>query len=182
MKKARSTGTLALLLALTLILGCVTGGTLAWLTAKTGDVVNTFTYGDINIELTETTGSSYHIVPGADISKNPTVKVRNDSEDCWLFVKVVEEGTFVNDKVTYAIADGWEPVTGQTNVYYRQVKSTDAVKAFSVLAGNKITVKNTLTKEEANAAASAKLTFTAYAIQESAATTADAAWALVPKN
>ena len=88
----------------------------------------------------------------------------------------------MKDKVTYAIADGWKPVTGETNVYYRQVKSTDAVKAFSVLAGNKITVKDTLTKEEANEAASAKLTFTAYAIQESAATTAAAAWALVPKN
>ena len=44
---------LALVLALAMIVVCVVGGTLAWLTDKTAPVTNTFTYGDIGIELTE---------------------------------------------------------------------------------------------------------------------------------
>ena len=41
------------MLAVTLLIGCAIGGTVAWLTDKTTAVTNTFTYGDINIELTE---------------------------------------------------------------------------------------------------------------------------------
>ena len=47
--------TLALVLALTLLVAGVVGGTLAWLTDQTAEVKNTFTVGDINIGLTETT-------------------------------------------------------------------------------------------------------------------------------
>ena len=43
-----------LLLSLALILCAVIGGTLAWLVTETNPVVNTFTYGDINITLHET--------------------------------------------------------------------------------------------------------------------------------
>lgn len=96
-----------LMLALVLVLGCAVGGTVAWLVAKTDPVVNTFTYGDINITLTETTGENYKIIPGVDIGKDPKVTVKADSEACWLFVKVEEEGTFVANKVTYSVADGW---------------------------------------------------------------------------
>ena len=84
-----------LMLALVLVLGCAVGGTVAWLVAKTDPVVNTFTYGDINITLTETTGDDYKIIPGVDIGKDPKVTVKAGSEACWLFVKVEEEGTFV---------------------------------------------------------------------------------------
>ena len=48
--------TLALVLALTLIVVGVVSGTLAWLTAKSDTVVNTFTTSDIKVELKETTG------------------------------------------------------------------------------------------------------------------------------
>lgn len=96
-----------LMLALVLVLGCAVGGTVAWLVAKTDPVVNTFTYGDINITLTETTGEDYKIIPGVDIGKDPKVTVKAGSEACWLFVKVEEEGTFVANKVTYSVDDGW---------------------------------------------------------------------------
>ena len=46
---------LVLVFALALALGI--GGTVAWLTAQTQSVVNTFTIGDINIELDETKGT-----------------------------------------------------------------------------------------------------------------------------
>ena len=45
---------IALILALVLTLGGVIGGTVAWLVTSSAPVVNTFTYGDINIELDET--------------------------------------------------------------------------------------------------------------------------------
>ena len=45
---------LVLFLAMVLVTCCVAGGTVAWLIADTDPVVNTFTYGDINLKLDET--------------------------------------------------------------------------------------------------------------------------------
>lgn len=169
------------LLALVLVIGCVAGGTVAWLVAKTDPVVNTFTYGNINIDLTETTGTSYKIIPGKDIPKDPKVTVTAGSEDCWLFVKVVEENwptaTLENGtrKVSYTIADGWTPVEGQTNVYYRVVKAADTVREFPVLKNNIVTVSDQLTKGDIQTA-QPKLTFTAYAVQQENIADAAAAW------
>ena len=47
------------------------GGTLAWLTDSTQEVKNTFTTSDIDITLAETTGTSYKMVPGFTITKDP---------------------------------------------------------------------------------------------------------------
>ena len=167
------------LLALVLVIGCVAGGTVAWLVAKTEPVVNTFTYGNIDIALTETTGTSYKIIPGTDITKNPKVTVKAGSEACWLFVKVEESGTFVADKVTYAIDKGWKTLEGEKGVYYREVAAVTADTDFSVLEGNKITVKDTLTKGDIKdiAATNPTLTFTAYAVQKAGIDTAADAWA-----
>ena len=56
--KSRFPKALALVLAVVLLVGAAIGGTVAWLTDKTGDVVNTFTVGNIDIELAESTGSA----------------------------------------------------------------------------------------------------------------------------
>ena len=166
------------LLALVLVIGCVAGGTVAWLVAKTEPVVNTFTYGNIDITLTETTGTSYKIIPGTDITKNPKVTVKGGSEACWLFVKVEESGTFVADKVTYAIDNGWTPLEGEKGVYYREVAAVTADTDFSVLEGNKITVKDTLTKGDIKdiAATNPTLKITAYAVQQENIADAATAW------
>lgn len=166
------------LLALVLVIGCVAGGTVAWLVAKTEPVVNTFTYGNINIALAETTGTSYKIIPGTDITKNPKVTVKGGSEACWLFVKVEESGTFVADKVTYAIDNGWTPLEGEKGVYYREVAAVTADTDFSVLEGNKITVKDTLTKGDIKdiAATNPTLKITAYAVQQENIADAATAW------
>ena len=50
--------------AAALALCCAIGGTLAWLTDKTDPVVNTFTVGNVDITLAETTGQEYKMVPG----------------------------------------------------------------------------------------------------------------------
>lgn len=178
-RRSVSSKTFVVMLALVLALGCAVGGTIAWLTAQTGEVKNTFTYGNINIDLTETVPENRQakIIPGQDIPKDPKVTVKANSEDCYLFVKVVEDGTFVANKVTYDIADGWELVEGQTNVYWREVSANAANQDFPVLKDNKVTVSNTLTKDDIKNITNPTLTFTAYAIQKEGFANAKAAWA-----
>ena len=170
------------MLAVTLLIGCAIGGTVAWLTAKTDPVVNTFTYGDINIELTETkpTNKQAKIIPGVDIEKDPKVTVKANSETCWLFVKVEESGKFVENKVTYSIATGWTQGDGTNipeNVYYREVGAVTENTDFAVLKDNMVTVSDTLTKEDIKSiATNPTLTFTAYAVQKDGFDSASAAW------
>lgn len=161
------------LLALVLVIGCVAGGTVAWLVAKTDPVVNTFTYGNINIALAETTGEDYKIIPGKDISKDPKVTVKAGSEACYLFVKVEKVGTFTG--MSYEIADGWTALEGENGVYYRQVGSVTADTSFEVIKGNKITVSSDLTKENIPTANPA-LKITAYAVQQENIADAATAW------
>ena len=197
-----SNKTVAILLALVLAIGCAVGGTLAWLISKTEPVVNTFTYGDINIDLyeheynagennlgTEKTKKvdNYKIIPGVDLPKDPTVEVKANSEACWLFVKVKEENwpTFVDadktKKVSYHIADGWTALTGHTGVYYRAVDAVTADTPFNVLEDDKVTVSDTLTKEDIKGITTKPtLTFTAYAVQKDGSTNAADAWAKIP--
>lgn len=169
------------MLAVVLLVGCIIGGTVAWLTDKTNSITNTFTYGDINIELTESTGESYKIIPGVNIKKDPKVTVKANSEDCWLFVEVAASGTFVEGKVTYAVAEGWTALTGYDGVYYRAVSSGTADQSFSVLAGDQIIVSEKLTKEDIKGLNGNKptLTFTAYAVQKEGSNNAAEAWAKV---
>lgn len=176
------------LLALVLVFGCAVGGTFAWLTAKTDAVVNTFTYGDINIGLAETTGNTYKIVPGVDIRKDPTVTVKAGSEACWLFVKVEEkdwptfkEADGKTAKIDYKIASDWTELEGVSGVYYREVGEAAADTSFEVIKGNVITVSENLTKAEVNTvvALNPKLTFTAYAVQKDGVNSAADAWAKV---
>ena len=190
--RRRSVGmkTFVAMLALVLVIGCAVGGTIAWLTAQTDPVVNTFTYGDINIELTETKPDNRQakIIPGVDIEKDPKVTVKANSEACWLFVKVEETGTFVDNKVTYSIADGWTQGDGTNipaNVYYREVNAVTADTSFYVLKGSTeypngvVTVSEELTKAEVNSITAEnqpKLTFTAYAVQKDGIANAAAAW------
>lgn len=176
------------LLALVLVFGCAVGGTFAWLTAKTDAVVNTFTYGDINIGLAETTGNDYKIVPGVAISKDPKVTVEAGSEACWLFVKVekkdwptFKEADGETAKIDYKIASGWTELEGVSGVYYREVGAVTEDTSFEVIKGNVITVSENLTKAEVNTVVTVqpKLTFTAYAVQKDGVADAADAWAKV---
>lgn len=161
------------LLALVLVIGCVAGGTVAWLVAKTEPVVNTFTYGNINIALAETTGTNYKVIPGTVIEKDPKVTVKAGSEACYLFVKVEKVGTFTG--MSYEIADGWTALEGENGVYYRQVGSVTADTSFEVIKGNKITVSSDLTKENIPTA-NPTLKITAYAVQQENIADAATAW------
>lgn len=165
------------LVAVVLVLCCAVGGTLAWLTDKTGPVKNTFTVGDINIDLTETT-KDYKMVPGNTIAKDPKVTVKDGSEACWLFVKV-EKSTNFDSFMTYEMADGWTALPDVTGVYYREVAATTAATDFSVLKDNSVLVKDGVTKTMLNGLDETTfptLTFTAYAVQKDNVADAAAAW------
>lgn len=162
-------------LAVLLICGCFVGTTIAWLMAETDPVTNTFTAGDIDIELTETTGAEYKMVPGSTITKDPKVTVMAGSEKCYLFVKI-EKGNNFDTYMTFTLADGWTEL--ESGVYYRVVEASDADQTFEVLAGNAVTVKDEMTKEQAEAANATKptLAFTAYACQFDNVSNAATAW------
>lgn len=180
------------------VIGNSVSGTVAWLVSKPESTVSTFTLGDINITLAESDfGSQPKIIPGVDIKRDPKVTVKANSEACWLFVKVEERNwpDFEEEngtrKVSYSVNNGWNVLTNNPGVYFREVSAEDAKKGidYTVLAGNEncpsgvIKVSQELTKEEINSitysANQPSLTFTAYAVQRAGIDTADAAWATV---
>ena len=182
-RKGIATKTMFMILAVVLIVGISVGGTLAWLTATTGPVTNTFTVGDINITLTETFNYDSNndnvpdcwkaqMIPGYSYTKDPTVTVSNDSVDCYLFVKFEENGgaaTYLNYTSTLTETNGWTQGDGTkipANVWYREVKSTDTTRSWNLLADDTVTVSGTaVTKANMATAAQASLTYTAYASQ-----------------
>lgn len=190
-RRSVSSRAFIVLLALVLVIGCVAGGTVAWLVATSDTVTNTFTYGNINIALAETTGTNYKIIPGTDIPKDPKVTVKGGSEACWLFVKVEKVGdigTSTTDPVRYAIDTGWAQLKDKdgkdvSGVYYRLVDAVNNDTAFNVLKDNKIIVSGELTKEtiKGYAVQQPKLTFTAYAVQQENIADAATAWSKIPQ-
>lgn len=166
----------ALFLALALVVGAVIGGTLAWLTADTAPVLNTFTTSDIDITLAEEAGGTEHqfkMVPGYTITKDPKVTVERGSEKCYLFVKLEKSSNF-DTFLEYEMAEGWTQLKNSDNsdvagVYYREVESANDDQSFYVLKNNQVTVKDTVTKahmESLNTNSTyPTLTVTAYASQ-----------------
>lgn len=184
-RKSLSRKALVVLSLMMVLAVAAVGGTVAWLTDSTDDVVNTFTVGNINIDLTETENLNLKMVPGNTITKDPVVTVEANSEACWLFVKV-DESANLDDFISYDVATGWTALAGEAGVYYREVLASSADQEFSVLAGDTVTVKETVTKAMMDAitkgtASAPTLTFTAYACQyvgaNGVAFTADEAWA-----
>ena len=194
--KSRGSKALVMALAFILIMGAAIGTTLAYLTDEEA-ITNTFTVGNIAIDLEETT-TEYKMIPGQPISKDPKVTVVGGSENCWLFVKLTEaitpqatDGSYNGDKtfddyLTYTMAtDGegkaiWTALPGHDGVYYREITSATADQEFAVLGDDQVTVKTDVTKDMmdhlTNNAANPTLTVTAYAIQRAGFDNVDMAW------
>lgn len=103
---------LAMILAVVLLMTATIAGTIAWLTDDTDTVENTFTVGDIEIDLDEKDvddstedkdrdiANSYKLIPGTKYVKDPTVTVKNKSEACYLFIKVDDNWSVTDNKGT----------------------------------------------------------------------------------
>lgn len=140
------TGTKALLIVLcaALLVAVTALTTIAWLTSTPEAVVNTFTFGDgdnISITLDEAKvdgygnleykedgtasedrvkANEYKLIPGHTYIKDPTIHVKADSIDCYLFVTIKNdiEAIEADTKIaTRMAANGWVKVNGYTDVY-----------------------------------------------------------------
>ena len=128
--------TLLVLCALALIAGSVFG-TLAYLTDSEA-ATNTFTVGKVGITLDEakvTPGgkpvtpaarvqkNEYHLLPGQTYTKDPTIHVSDDSEGCYLFVKVENgiqdiETTDTSKTIAAQMKElHWKPIAEGSNIY-----------------------------------------------------------------
>lgn len=173
---------LTLVAAIALALACTAGATLAWLTDTTPEVKNVFTTAGIDVTLTETFNTDTdndnkndawkaQLIPGLTYTKDPKVEVSTSSVDCYLFVKFEETNnpsTYLTYTSTLTAANGWTQGGGTdipANVWYRKVQASDTTRSWELLSGNTISVKDTVTKENMQSAATATLAYTAYASQ-----------------
>lgn len=173
-KRGVATKAMVMILSLMLVAGLSVGGTIAWLTAETGAVQNTFTVGDITIDLkehtlnvqgdlttTETSSWEYkNVIPGDELKKDPFVKVLANSEASIVFIKVIEKNNFDVTKadgseekaLIYSVREGWTPLTSVNGVYYKNVGATGdtASEPMYILTGNKVEVSDYVTKTDIN--------------------------------
>lgn len=179
----------ALLLSLcaVLLVAASVLGTMAYLTSQDA-VTNTFSVGSVAITMDEldvdnsTEGkndrdkaNNYKLLPGHQYTKDPIVHVSSTSEDCYLFVKVVNEIAEIEDATTVAdqmVAKGWIAVEGAENIYVYVGTTEDASAPLAVAANSNITVfesfkiKGSVTNEELADYAGKTITVTAYAVQK----------------
>lgn len=177
-------------------------GTMAYLTSQ-DQVVNTFTVGNVAITLDEkdvdnsTPGendrdkaNAYKLMPGHNYEKDPIVHVDANSEDCYLFVKVVNEIANIEAEKTVAqqmTEKGWVAVDAANGIY---VYTTDKTNPAVVTKGSNITVFEnfTIAGNVDNTAlatyADKTITVNAYAIQADgfAGKTASEIWAAAGFN
>ena len=160
--------TLLTILCTVLVCSCVMGVTLAFLVDKTDSITNTFTIGNIDIDLTEGDNLDLKMMPGKTITKDPTVTVKAGSEACWLFIKIDEVN--ITNYITYTVDESWEELDGVAGVYYIEIgNATASDTSYTVLADNAVTVKTSVTQAQLEAAKgdnAPKLIFTAYAVQK----------------
>ena len=162
-KKNVIVGGVAVSLAAIMLVG---GGTFAYLKGETDPITNSFRTNQVQVSLEETTGNEYNIIPGTTQRKDPKVTVDN-SVDAYVFVEVADA---TEGLVRYAIADGWIPLDGVPNVYYRLVSAAQDVKEFSVLKNDEVRYSKALENHDmTDGSGSLKrdinLTFNAVAIQ-----------------
>lgn len=177
------------------------GGTLAWLTADTTVVTNTFTLGKVTItldesdydkygEVIETTtrvkANDYKLLPGQLYQKDPVVHVAKESEPCYLFVKIdnqlaaIEDATTIHDQMI-SEKFGWEVLDAvkYPGVYYYKdiVDAREAAKDVPVFETVKI--QGGLDNNAISSYDNKTIVIDAFAVQADNTESAAKAWELV---
>lgn len=165
-------------------------GTLAYLTSQ-ASVTNTFSVGKVAITMDEAKvdeygesvqnadgkvarvdKNTYKLVPGHTYTKDPIIHVATGSEDCYLFVKVVNAITAIEGATTVAnqmAAKGWICIDETNGIYYYGSTSTTGIT--KVQAGADVpvfdtfTVASTVDNDTLEDYAGETIVVTAYAIQ-----------------
>lgn len=206
--KTRKLRKFLMLLASALLLVSVTvGATVAYLTAE-DSVKNTFTVGKVGLTLDEldvdkdenekdnvlaedgTTrdeANAYHLLPGKNYVKDPTVHIAADSEDGILFVKVtngikdIEDATTIHDQM---LAKGWEVQDAEKGIYRYNCVVT---KEEDIVVFSEFTIKGNVTETQLDAYKNKTVEVSAYLIQsagfvnEDGSIKYDEAWAALNK-
>lgn len=175
--------TLVVALALVLVVGVF--GTLAWLTASTDEVTNTFTIGNIQITLTEPNAPAnkeYKVVPGGSATKDPTITVLKNSESCYVYACVTNTVKVTVNNVETVVATPnvdtniWVPVgtTGDKTLYrYKETVSSSTTDTVLPVVFSTVSYSNLITKDNINEITSDdKIIIDAFAIQSEALTNA----------
>ena len=122
------------------------------------------------------TTNDYKLYPGKEYDKDPTITVAAGSEDCYLFVRVVNGLADLEAAGDTTIAkqmenNGWTLVDGETNVYMQSgIYSAEArAVVFETFTIDTAETATTLADAE-------NVVITAYAIQAEGFLTAQAAW------
>lgn len=174
-KRKTLTTAIAIILAIAMVFG---GSTYAYLQANTDDVVNNFKTNQVNVDLKETTGNEYNIIPGTSQAKDPTVTVTT-TIPAYIYIEVTDT---TDNLIEYNIAEGWLQLDGYDNVYYREA---DSDVSFPVLENNSVSYSENLTNSDmviqnADGTYSLKdgitLSFKALAIQQNGFENADEAY------
>ena len=175
--------------AVLLVAGSV-AGTLAYLTSVTGPVTNTFTVGNVKITLDETkvdlygatdaatarvTANDYKLIPGHEYVKDPTIHVAQGSEPCYLFVKITDELSAIQDTKTIVeqlTANQWTQIA-DTNVWYHNVVIDASQTAKDVPVFKSLKIK---ADAQVSNYADKTVSVIAYAVQKDGFDNALAAW------
>lgn len=191
---------LLIALAIVMVIAMSVTGTLAYLTANTGAVKNTFTVGKVfdeedsdtnkNFELLEhgITGkpgeytltaeevseNEYTVMPGVNIPKDPFVRVNSPvGVDVYLFVEVVD-GTGEQLTVTVDSAK-WTKLAGVTGTHGGDVYTlaSGRLTAGSTLDATHILADDEIVVANATIVAPGQVTFYGYLIQAAGFTSAE---------
>lgn len=176
-RRGVSTKAMSLILAVVLIVGVSVGATLAWLTATSGTVTNTFTVGDINISIAEsdtdkdgsTTKNAYKIVPGGEVEKDPKITVAATSEKCYVYAYVVNNVKIGDTVVATPNIDtaDWTAIgTNSNGTLYRYKEIVDATsKAKELTVFSKVSYAGSITKDDINTLKDTTITVQGFAHQ-----------------
>ena len=173
-------------LVVCLLATAIIGTTLAYFTDETEVVNNTFTTGNVTIDLDEAKvdeygvkvepaerviANSYKLVPSATYTKDPTVHVAKGSEPCYVYVRI--SNSIAELIAPLAIEDGLTPMDGG-DYYWNEVvdarENAVDLTVFESFTVNKDAVLTGVTAEDA-------ITVQAFAVQTSGDfADAQAAW------
>lgn len=138
----------ALSISVAMLAIALVGGTLAYFT-DADDAANTFTVGNVQIDLTEPTWDTEGVVdaedayPGEALAKDPAV-TNTGANPCFVRVSVTgldvlknrgisnEVITFETDDVAGALGEGWED-GGDGYFYYTEVLNSDPAETTTAL-------------------------------------------------
>lgn len=193
---------LVLALAALLLVAVSVAGTVAYLTATTTPVTNTFTPTTLSVDVKEdnlqATSKTIEMIPGTSVAKDPKVTYSTDIP-AYVFVKVTESigaGLTFSDYIGYSVITSgekkWNALDSAPDVYYMEVtKGSNPEGGISVIQDSKGTADKVTIKESVDLTAMKKLlnvngeiddtkcpklTFEAFIIQKEPFGSAAAAW------